>query len=449
MDEGERILSVEDDPVQSDRASIWTLAMTIAWIATRHPLHVQECWDDFLRERGELPSDISLVSIDRLDNARHLRATRALWRELENGNLLATAIDRTGAVCSIPKSDWRYLKWVDERGADVLRRSLTGPTEYRDIKFSRADVLRIFKSDSELSPFASQDDSPPANSEEARLRSVRPPLSKFDPMQQSHWSIMMTLAWIAWRRIDAVREQWDDYRAQCKDWLFWGDPAALAELNSIAANNLASGEIAPNNPDLDLRLKKGSWELTPKMPSNWHSLALTALEKAPVLDVQTSQTELWRAAGEAKISATALECESRTAISGIETSIKPYSWSRLAPDCERCGKASLVSVDDRSFRDVKFARIEVLELWPAPSEGVPSAANSSSGAPGRPTSMHLVENEFRRRMEEGSAEHSNSAESEILAEWLATTHPNEPRPTAKTIRNRIGPIRRAIASARN
>lgn len=76
-------------------------------------------------------------------------------------------------------------------------------------------------------------------------------------------------------------------------------------------------------------------------------------------------------------------------------------------------------------------------------------ADSRSGAPGRPTSMHLVEIEFRRRMDLGLSSSTNTEEAETLSKWLLDSHPTKPRLTAKTIRNHLGPLRRELEAARN
>ena len=55
-----------------------------------------------------------------------------------------------------------------------------------------------------------KDDVPPTSREEADARRMRPPPERFDPDNLSHWSITMTVAWIIWREIDAVRNEWDD-----------------------------------------------------------------------------------------------------------------------------------------------------------------------------------------------------------------------------------------------
>ena len=62
---------------------------------------------------------------------------------------------------------------------------------------------------------------------------------------------------------------------------------------------------------------------------------------------------------------------------------------------------------------------------------------TSTGAPGRPSSMHIVEAEFDRRAKEGLTASTLKEESELLAEWLKCTHPKAPNLTPKTIRNRL------------
>lgn len=68
---------------------------------------------------------------------------------------------------------------------------------------------------------------------------------------------------------------------------------------------------------------------------------------------------------------------------------------------------------------------------------------TSTGAPGRPTSIHLVEAEFERRTKKNLTASTLKEESEILAEWLRETHPCAPRATPKTIANNISREHRA------
>jgi hypothetical protein len=63
-----------------------------------------------------------------------------------------------------------------------------------------------------------------AESEAKRLRSgplaSEPNPNDYDPMREPFWSLPMTVAWIAYRTPDAVRNWWDDYRKECWDWHF-------------------------------------------------------------------------------------------------------------------------------------------------------------------------------------------------------------------------------------
>lgn len=79
----------------------------------------------------------------------------------------------------------------------------------------------------------------------------------------------------------------------------------------------------------------------------------------------------------------------------------------------------------------------------AKPEGEPERAGeddalSHSGFPGRPSKgRHLIEDEFRRRMNAGKTLASVADEAAVLLEWLIDTHPKISRPTVKTIENNI------------
>jgi hypothetical protein len=206
-----------------------------------------------------------------------------------------------------------------------------------------------------------EDENPPKSYEEALERRKRPALKRFDPEKLSHWSITMAVAWIAWRNIDVVREEWDDYRSECADWGFFGDPAWLAGENVNAAKNLASTEIAPNDGEV-----QRYWMLIPGRPSGWQGLSMREPHEPPLqMKLQEAINQLWLAAGQQKLHATAIKCESRDILSGVESQIEPYSWARLKCDFERSGRAMLSSSDGRSFRDVRFARADLQKLWSA------------------------------------------------------------------------------------
>jgi len=93
-------------------------------------------------------------------------------------------------------------------------------------------------------------------------------------------------------------------------------------------------------------------------------------------------------------------------------------------------------------------RSDVAKFWPFDVVGE-STAPSRTGAPGRPTSMHLVETEFRARCARNEVEASLAKEADLLAAWLSNEHPSSPRLTTKTIKNRLRDAYRQHKEARN
>ena len=89
-------------------------------------------------------------------------------------------------------------------------------------------------------------------------------------------------------------------------------------------------------------------------------------------------------------------------------------------------------------------KADVARYWP-----FAEALDHRTGAPGRPSAMYLVEEEYRARWARGEAHSRIGAEADYLSQWLANTHPTIPRVTTKTIRNRLSrEHRRRLAEAR-
>lgn len=64
----------------------------------------------------------------------------------------------------------------------------------------------------------------------------------------------------------------------------------------------------------------------------------------------------------------------------------------------------------------------------------------SSGGPGRPTSMQIVEVEMLKRASEDKLEITMLAEAKALVSWLKQAHPGMPRLEHKAIQNKLGPL---------
>jgi hypothetical protein len=206
-----------------------------------------------------------------------------------------------------------------------------------------------------------EDELPPTSRDEAESRRVRPPLDRYDPEKLSHWSITMTVAWIVWGDTLKVCKQWDNYRKECADWVFETDAAALNEVGRLAIRNLGIGELAPYDPDLDLRLQEGSWHFRWWKPAGWNQLYWNVyVDDIPPDD---SIDALWLAAGEGKIEATAIECANEQTFDGELIKIPQHYWSRLHRRDDLAGKATLVGAG-HIYRDIQFSRLDIKNLWP-------------------------------------------------------------------------------------
>ena len=73
-----------------------------------------------------------------------------------------------------------------------------------------------------------------------------------------------------------------------------------------------------------------------------------------------------------------------------------------------------------------------------------------TGLPGRPTIKHLIEQEFRRRADNGELCPTLKAEAQALCDWAARNHPEAPIPKSKTVMNDIrDAYREAMREAQN
>jgi hypothetical protein len=208
----------------------------------------------------------------------------------------------------------------------------------------------------------SKDEKPPTSKKDAVARRVRPPPEKYEP---EHWSITETLAWIIWRDLDAVRNEWDDYRNGCADWIFVPDATARAKVAGIAMKHISTGKLtrlpgklARLPKKLRKDFQKGSWQLREWGRSGWNTLRASEHMRP-----QVAIEELWKAAGEGRIKAIAIECKNAKAFDGNQGKIPARHWAYLTRDSEPSGKP-ILSGRDRVYREVRFLQLDVKKLWP-------------------------------------------------------------------------------------
>jgi hypothetical protein len=276
-----------------------------------------------------------------------------------------------------------------------------------------------------------KDAKPPTSKDDAQARRARPPPEKYDPDKRSHWSITMTLAWILWGEIDAVRDEWDDYRNECADWRFEGNASARAKVAGIAMKHISDGKLArlPGKlarlpKKLSKEFQKGSWNFHQRKPSGWNGLCLRAHSKKQ--PPQVAMDSLWQAAGEGRIKATALECKNAKAFDGDRIEIPAHHWPHLKlVDDPLTGKAMLSDGNGLVYREVLFPRLDVKELWPKSPQfsGEPLAhVEKPEPEQTRPAEPELLEPKARSTAT--TASKSTRPQSERAERYIAKNFPN-------------------------
>jgi hypothetical protein len=249
---------------------------------------------------------------------------------------------------------------------------------------------------------------------------IQPDPAKFDPLREPFWTIIMTLVWIMVRSPDEVREVWDAFRCGHMDW---------------------------HHHD-----ENGQWSLRQRRPVDLKRLKLF-YNLQPAFDQQVafkmSVDEALRLLRRELQSGT-IEATGIFVGSMRRERIAPVLWCDLKAFSHR--EQDYVTTEPggnwggTQFEQMLFPSAAVLAIWPMPGTAQIESTAPKSGAPGRPSSMHLIEQEFQRRVAEGKIEGRLSQQARVLADWQKATHPDQPNATPKTIENRI---RSAFRRARN
>jgi hypothetical protein len=120
----------------------------------------------------------------------------------------------------------------------------------------------------------------------------------------------------------------------------------------------------------------------------------------------------------------------------LHEKIPPIHWEvidSLTVLPSRIGVRDVGRGDNTIYRDVLIDREVVVALWP---DSGPTT-NYRTGAPGRPSAIHFVEVEWRKRRDAGEALKTLSDEAKALHRWCAENHPAIVAPKPKSIENKI------------
>jgi len=412
-----------DDAFDPMGEAWWTLAMTVAWIVWRSPRLVRaywsafrsECWDwhqhdwrvgpdgpvhaGYFLEQRRLPN-LAGLHIHETYDAVHgstpvalisvVQAEKELWDALREGLLEGIGADiSSGQRSVIPAIRWRELKAVVERDRDVLRPTRKGSTAhagYDEVEFRRQAVMRLW----------------PPHRRDALDPQLAPPTAPEGP---GYMPLFCAAHWIATRGHTIAAAE-----LEAGDWEnAYG--ALLAALSSerVKAVGMREGRSDPI-PGFNFAACRIDYMWMGNLDGgdDLHLGDEVYLRTCPYID-----DEHWRGGFDDAL-----------------TSRRGDLWSRIL-----------------------VLKSDVAAMWPfeqSPSSAKDDIALTRTGAPGRPSSMHLIEAEHAARWDRGEAKTSVAEEAHALNAWFKHAYPYLPAPTPNTIENRIRPEhRQRKAEARN
>jgi len=183
----------------------------------------------------------------------------------------------------------------------------------------------------------------------------KPDLPRFDPKLKSHWSMVMAVAWIAWRDFDLVREQDPEFRSACFHWIYrkWKDSS-----DKIAEPVERAGYFLETRPAPTVR-RLALLEVI-RAQGNVPSTAMT---------VRKAEAELWKALSEGRLISEGIN------IHGTVVEIPSREWPHLRL-FDDGGRETLRYVHENTepFTAITFRRSDLFRIWPEPAVTAKAAA---------------------------------------------------------------------------
>jgi hypothetical protein len=262
---------------------------------------------------------------------------------------------------------------LDDTDPDVLRDRLLEQTERGDITEKQAEEAAAARG---LEPFAR-----------------KPELPRFDPKLKSHWSIVMAVAWIAWRDSELVREQDPEFCSACFHWIYrkWKDPSDKTAESVERAGYFLETRPPPTVSRLALL------DVVSRVRGNVPSTA--------VMTIREAEAALWHASSEGRLIAEGINAD------GSVVEIPSREWAYLQWR-EEAGRDVLRYETSRTepFTAVTLRRSDLLRLWPVTGEFPAIATKAHSSQVDRiklalsikfpdGVSPNLTDKEVRRRIE--------------------------------------------------
>jgi hypothetical protein len=168
--------------------------------------------------------------------------------------------------------------------------------------------------------------------ENGEIFSTKPDPARFDPMTERLWTLPMAASWIIERSGENVREQWDSYRSEWRDWESLGRPDFGSELRAVGPANLDvfGQRVDPLEDDMRPFANEMCFALRSRQ------LSATGVSHAQKVRVPISEFA-WNGP-----------------FHGVERKTRPDAI--YAVDAE-------ASFDERIYREVRVPRDEVIGIW--------------------------------------------------------------------------------------
>jgi hypothetical protein len=195
----------------------------------------------------------------------------------------------------------------------------------------------------------------------------RPEPPRFDPKRKSHWSIVMSVTWIAWRDFERVMEQDPEFCSACFHWIYrkWKDPSDKTAEPVERAGYFLETRPAPTVSRLALldQILRAEGNVPP----------------TAVMTIREAEAALWQASSEDRLIALGLDAHGAV----VEIPSREWPYLRLREEKGR----DVLRYDDVSrpepYTAVKLQQSDLLRLWPAPDEfpALPATAIDKGGRP--------------------------------------------------------------------
>jgi hypothetical protein len=256
----------------------------------------------------------------------------------------------------------------------------------------------------------------------------KPELPRFDPKLKSHWSIVMAVAWIAWRDFELVREQDPEFCSACFHWIYreWKDsPDKTAEPVKRGGYFLET-RLAPTVGRLALldELLRGR--------GNVPSTAVTTIRKAVAA--------LWQALSEDYL--VALGVDAHGAV--VEIPSREWAYLRLREERERDVLRYDAVSRPEPFTEVTLRQSDALRLWPVTGKFpfLPATVIDKGGRPTEAAIKGIRLDEPSNIVGMATKAHRTSWQIDRIKEALRVEFPDgvPPNLTEKEIQGRIRTI---------